>query len=434
MFRRQKGKDYKLVVIKCKLATIVRRNVRNLVIPLIAEKSVLATKICALGSLLFLNKVQAAFDSGIETDFFGQKGVDVIRSCFLSVTYNKKNKLTVPAELRSATRNLERDGFLPIEWPNNDFFGNITGFLSDTYCTNVTTNLNTHLKKRLREFLRMRIYKSNELRRNNPNVTMYDDVDISNTIDLAVGEEDGVTNQDRREKRENLMNMIRDASWYEIRNDNVMEFTRDHWLMSIPMWLTMQREIAQFNTDAGYREQRRDQRQEVRKQRRQKNRKTKKHEKSDDNKPPFIKNLTVIPICSFLRTHIMIGNFELYKMFCETECIPKDQQGKQIESTEITRFKTHYWNQWFDLTKIVRMATRQKQFHYEIVTDGKSVSILYERKKGAGTGATMTKEEIIQKYLRGEFIYEVGIDPGMKTWNASVRRTIATGKEVRPCT
>lgn len=40
-------------------------------------------------------------------------------------------------------------------------------------------------------------------------------------------------------------------------------------------------------------------------------------------------------------------------------------------------------------------------------------------------------EEIRRKYVNGEFDVELGIDPGMRTWNATVRYDLRTGIEVR---
>lgn len=39
-------------------------------------------------------------------------------------------------------------------------------------------------------------------------------------------------------------------------------------------------------------------------------------------------------------------------------------------------------------------------------------------------------EAMKRAYLTGGVQYVLGIDPGMNTWNATVRRDIATGKEV----
>lgn len=110
MFKRNVDKDFNLVVIKCKLASIVRRECRNTIGPLIGEKSVSATKICALGSLLFLNRAQAAFNGGsVESAFFDQRGEDVIRKCFQDVMHNKRKRLVVPEEFKAYEEDL--DGF-----------------------------------------------------------------------------------------------------------------------------------------------------------------------------------------------------------------------------------------------------------------------------------------------------------------------------------
>ncbi|XP_031639183.1 uncharacterized protein LOC116351242 [Contarinia nasturtii] len=43
----------------------------------------------------------------------------------------------------------------------------------------------------------------------------------------------------------------------------------------------------------------------------------------------------------------------------------------------------------------------------------------------------MQNDDILRKqFIGGKFAYELGIDPGMKTWNATVRRNIKTRKEV----
>ena len=424
-FKRHVGKDYNLVVIKCKLKSIVRPEFRNLVKDWIGQKSISATKICDLGSMLFFSRAQAAFDDGIRTKHFDTSGEQEIRSCFFSVSYNRQKAMTIPNEFQPFTQNMVRDGYREIEWPKRDYFGNINNVLIETYSKNVQTNLNTHLVKRLREFLRMRVYEISEA----VGRKVYDDNDISNTIDLALGKEDRVTDQNRRTNRENLMQIIREYSWYDIANDNVAEFTKEYWYQSIPMWLAMQREIAQFNTDAGYREERRGNRREWRLQQREMRKNKRKNIVNDSNKPPFIKNLAVIPICSPQRTYITFGNVELYNMMCESGCCPKNENGKQIIPKDVIASKQHYWEQIFNLPKIKRLGKRKKQFHYAIETDGVSVSILYEKKK-TGSEAMLSTEEIIRRYHNGEFVYECGIDPGMKTWNATVRRTIATGKEV----
>lgn len=49
---------------------------------------------------------------------------------------------------------------------------------------------------------------------------------------------------------------------------------------------------------------------------------------------------------------------------------------------------------------------------------------MYKRPKEEAT--PLSDEEIQQMWLA----YELGIDPGMGTWNATVRRNLLTGEEV----
>lgn len=117
-----------------------------------------------------------------------------------------------------------------------------------------------------------------------------------------------------------------------------------------------------------------------------------------------------------------------YKLCCELDIVPRIgvRGGRMLRQ----QFNVDLWNRWnevFDIHKINRMGKR-KPFHFMIHTNGVGVSLLYDVKKE--DIAPMAPEEIKRKYRAGEFVNELGIDPGMKTWNATVRRNIRTGKEV----
>lgn len=42
----------------------------------------------------------------------------------------------------------------------------------------------------------------------------------------------------------------------------------------------------------------------------------------------------------------------------------------------------------------------------------------------------MPKAEVLRQYAAGLFHYLLGIDPGMRTFNATVRKNVFTGEEV----
>lgn len=414
--------DEGIVAIKCTLNSILRKEYRDLMISAITERSLTATKICALGSLLFLTKVQRAFEENHNAFFEQNDGEDKIRKCFQAVLQHNIRSSMMDPEFRQFVSNLPEE--YRFDWPKTDYLGNGLNYLIITYVTNVENNLNTHLKKRLYEFLKMKVFLNNN---RNPFVR-FDKIDIYNTIQWVVFGKDRteygtIEGVERREKRELLLNMIRHHSWFEIENDNITNFTKENWFKSLPMWLGMQREIEEFNVTEENRQQRREQ---ALKQKQSKQ--TEQKTEPDSNTPPKIKNLAVIPICSFFRTHFTIDNFNLYKLFCGAGLMPKNENGRQISSSDFRTDKSWYWNQVFKLPKIKQLGRKWKQFRFMILSDGASVSILYT--KQPHDSKPMEESEIIRKYLNGDFVYELGIDPGMKTWNATVRRTIDTGKEV----
>ena len=61
-----------------------------------------------------------------------------------------------------------------------------------------------------------------------------------------------------------------------------------------------------------------------------------------------------------------------------------------------------------------------------MLSDVKAVSLEYEVKKFNCDN----KEDIVDKYGKGEIAGEVGLDPGDKTWLAWVYRDVETNKEV----
>lgn len=103
--------------------------------------------------------------------------------------------------------------------------------------------------------------------------------------------------------------------------------------------------------------------------------------------------------------------------------------GTRITFNQFMEFKSSSWNTVFDMRKIHRLGKRNKKFHYRILSDGVSVSLIYEVEKKEDL-QPIDKNNIIQRLENNEFDYVLGGDPGMNKWNTTVRRTIATGKEV----
>lgn len=95
---------------------------------------------------------------------------------------------------------------------------------------------------------------------------------------------------------------------------------------------------------------------------------------------------------------------------------------------EFNSNKPGSWSLFFDMDKINSLVSNQKDFGLSILSDGVSSSVLFGQQKQEAH--EISDEEVIRRYEAGESYYELGIDPRMKTWNASVRRNVFTGEEV----
>lgn len=414
--------------VKTQLRKIIRPQYRQTIIPAVIHNSIEATRICALGSLLFLWKVQAAFDDS-HFDFFNQDGEKVIRECFFAVLQKNIRSDKMNAEFRAFALSLS--GEQRIAWPKNTHFGNGTNDLIKTYVTNVKTNLFTHRKKRLREYLKMKIYERNRM---NPVVVHYEEQDIDHCLNWVIHGTDSIKDNAvdpvaMRARREMLTEMIVANSWFTIEHNNISKFTKRQWFKSISFWISLQRQLEVFNTSEEYREFRKFERAHFRQCQRQQ---PSNHCKCGATKkgPPKVNNLAVIPICSFTRTHYTLDNYSFYKLLCHTKIVPKTEGKREMRNIKFKEFMAHkewYWNQYFNLRKIKWFVRKKKSVRFRMLSNGQAVSIVYDVDK---QDKPFDKEVTVQKYIRGEIPNESGTDPGINTWQATTVRNVQTGKEV----
>lgn len=306
----KKKENTEIVTIKCLLSSVLRHGYHDMVVDFIEKRSIEATKMCHLGSLFFLNQVQSAFDRN-HFDYFVNGNDETVNRCFRAVLKQNIKKPPMTQEFR---RSVEQNG---IVWPNNDYFGNATNDLIDTYITNVKNNLSMHSKKRLKSYLKLRahIHNLNEHR-----LYSFNDEDVNNAVDYAIHQKDSIvvhTMEDvaKRDRRQYLLDMVRAISWFDIPNDDLHSFTKIHWFKSLQLWIAMQRAIDVENL--------RKQQDHVQ------NRKPSKPKRNE------FKNLKVIPICNTQRTHFPMDTYTLYKMMCATGVIPI-VDGRQISSNDVS--------------------------------------------------------------------------------------------------
>lgn len=427
--------------VKTQLKNVLLPEYREILIAAISEKSIISTQICCLASLLFLHRAQTAFTTN-HRDFFLQNGDAVIRQCFFDITkeHARKEQSNLEPEFREIVREFE------IELPGHSFFGNAMNELIDTYSTNVKNNLIVHQAKRFRQFLIMKIYQVNNL---NPLVGKYTESDINRIISLGIYANDSITpdgieSVSERARRDLMLGaVIHDHSWFDIPDSNIGRYTKVNWFKSIQFWLSIQRQIDEFNTTADQREDRKIERAQYKERQRCKRRnhenctcKQPENESKTEKGPPRVKNLSVIPICNFKRKHYTLDNSTLHSLLCETDIIPllpkeKGQKGRPkraISRREFFENNFLYWSQVFDMRKINRLVHCKKKFRCRILSNGQSVSLQFSVDKK--DCIQFDKETIVREYKQNKFEIEAATDPGEKTWSATVIRNIQTGKEV----
>lgn len=393
-----------ILAIKITANTAIRQQYHASVLPWIKKLSIEATKTCELASLLFLNHVRKNHEEQRWEYFENGDGMHVIEECFFAVLSKYVNTSDFMLPEFKAMHD-EVDGAERMAWPNNFQFGNLMKYFPQQYAQNVKTNLTTHQKKRLAQFFRCCVINEN---RNNP-MDRFDENDVKNAVSWAIKRYDSTRgNAGRLHKRNHLLALVRNYGGPD--DDDIARFTRDNWFQSLPMWLDMQWDIDLYNNWQQQRQQ-----QQQRRQR--------------GARAPILKNLSVIPICTHMRKAIKIDADVLYRLMCASKTIPKDENGRQVTTGYVCKNKEYYFNEIFNMEKINRILKANKEFHCHVVSDGESASILYKVSKKVLE--KMEEDGIVKKrYYDGSYVYEIGIDPGMKTWLAVVRRDIVTGKEV----
>ncbi|XP_055320564.1 uncharacterized protein LOC129577480 isoform X1 [Sitodiplosis mosellana] len=385
-----------ILAIKMTLKAIVRPQYYQQVKDWFTQKSIECTKICALASLLFLYKVKSANESN-NADFFSGDGNKEIKDCFYAVLQKNKEKEEMVPDFRDFVENMEAEN--RFSWPGNSFFGNQMQYLYKQYTTNLRNNLEMHAERRLYQYLIMRAWQFNAV---STGPTLRND-DIKRAVQWTIDRYDPIKTTDRHwevkwEKRQLLLDMIAEIGGPEDNDVAIYTTSEGTWFKSINMWLTMQMEVDNFHIWA----------------------------EENGIEIPKIKNLKVIPIHQFMRQHVKMETDVLIRMMSEMRF---RLHGLIIKYEIVEDPMTQCWDEIFDMPKIHRLLKSNKRFRPYIASNGQAVSIMYEVPKSHLD--RLVDDEIVRKrYRDGVYVYEIGIDPGMRTWNATVRRNIKTGKEV----
>lgn len=415
--------EIKYSTVKCTLKKVLRPAYRDIITQSITEKSLMSTNICALASLLFLYKVECAYDNG-NLEFFEQNGEIVIKECFEGVLQqNINNNTKMAPEFRQFVENMDQR--YVFQWPNNKSFGNGLKDLVKPYVTSVIANLKTHSKQRLVNYLKLKVFENNT----QPNVIFkYFPEDISNVIDLIIFGKDieiGNNNDFKRLRRDGLLQILRRIHYRWGADDHsILKCNKLNWFKSIPIWIEMQREIDEYNINHPQSQQ--PQGAGARKKKRRRWRREKQM-LDNANDPPEIHNLVVIPQCDFKRTHYTLDNYTLYCLLRQLRLIP-GEGGAQIKFKPFMENKDNLWNQFFYMPRIRWFVRRKKEFDFRILSDGISVSLQFVSPKSESGPIDLDK--IRDDFKQKKFGKMLGIDPGENKWNSTVQHDVETGKEV----
>lgn len=396
-FRNTLPEDQQYVSVKMTLNQVLKREYSASFRQIIFDRCMAATRFQCLASLLLLYQVNTAVDN-TDDRFFERDGTEVIKNCFMGVNADNLNDPTY--EVPYAFKLMVNENF--IQWPKRTAMSNSFKYMTELYTQNVKTNLRHWSYKRIKTFFNMKKFILN-LQNNNNNI---DDTDVKNALRSVFLRLDGTAGDpDRVLKMNQLLDELE-----EVGGDaalNMRTFLDVNWFKSLKMWIQIQRQIEAFHVN---------------------------HPRTEDPTTPKIRNFSAIPLCNFQLKHIKIDHTELTEI-----CTRKSQMGtfKNVDDNNndnqnANNNRDDCWGSVFDMDKIRRIEGKEdnvnrKKFHYQFVSDSVSISLIYTKKK---SNSVDNVQKISDDYNTNQIIYELGIDPGMKTWNATVRRTVSTNKEV----
>jgi len=329
---------------------------------------------------------------GIENndfEFFGGKGEDKIKQCFHQVLQqnvnptepkNKKRKYKpkpnvkkprgprkelppIDPKFKEIVDSLDDDH--RIDWPNNNDFSNGIKHLINQYADNVVTNLNTHAKKHITEYLKLKVFELNtDLEENDED--KYLPSDISSVVDLIIKQKVikvPIRDPNKLERCGVLYDMVQDLNQFPQIDLHDLTTDKTNWFKAMPMFLSMQREIEEYNLEWEHLHRRPNKKKRKRKKKKKKKKgdwKGKRKQMLDNsNFRPFIRNLAVIPISSFRRKHLRIDCSTMYRILTSLKWLPKipnpNENGRKdminLPEKQFNQHRDDYWNQLFYITQ-----------------------------------------------------------------------------------
>lgn len=377
---------------------------RHAFVQWVTEQCHTATIITVLSSLLFLFKNNYAFDKD-DYAFFTGSGYKTIENCFLHVLDDKQREHLPDEFRRIITRAVPN-----FRWPQRKGMGNAFNLLVEQYKTNVKNNIRIWAYSRIKKFFKLKQFELNLFEKN---VT---DIDVKNATKCVMF-------NNIAEKSENVEELLTHAQMIGVPvGQKFIDIVNGQWFRTIPIFIHIQRQI--FNHHERYewlndlwRQYWRDPRNKP---------------KPTVERPPKIQNFRVIPLHDFKMKHIRIDIHLFYEIASKLGALKfaKGFRGQPVNISKETYYNNAfaYWGQIFNMDKIERIGNG-REFDYAIVTDSVDVSLCFVKPESESND--LTNEQIKDMYEKGVFEFVLGMDPGVRTWNATVRRHIQSQVEVR---
>jgi len=257
----------------------------------------------------------------------------------------------------------------------------------------------------------------------------YDEIDVRNTLKYVLQDTDWTGGDDDRvRKLEHLLQLLEHYGFPAYtENLNIKQDVKDNWFESLWSFALIQRKVEEFLSDPDI---------ELRREEWNFYYEDKKNNaKPLFKQPPKVNNFTVVPLSDYHLKHTRFDHTDCYNLTSSFKALPTHKNPrtgrKNRESKE--SYKNDKWALWnilFDMDKIDKMGKNWKGFNFQFQTDGVSVSLLFKKKEKPAKYNFPNLLMIFLKYMCCYFVFEIGIDPGDKTWLAAVRRNIATKIEV----
>lgn len=386
---------------KLALNSILRDKYRLDVVNLVANWCHLATIISVLASLLFLYKVNRAFDDDNQ-DFFRGNGYTVIEGCFNSILFKNQHKMPV------AFRRLVCDTVPNFRWPEKQALGNAFNKLVDQYKTNVKNNIKIWSYSRIHTFFKVKRYEMNLTGKN------ISDIDVKNATKAVMF--NNIT------RSANVDELLGHATMIGIPvGQRLCDIVRQKWFQTIPIFVNIQRVVFVHHerydllNDMWHRY----------------HRDPNNNPKPSIPRPPKIRNFRVIPIHDYHMKHIRIDTHLFFEMACKLGAlklaIGATKNKVNISKDEFYDNEVFCWDRVFKMDKINAIG-KQRTFDFAIVTDSVDASLCFV--KPQSDSVKFTDEQIADMYDNNSFDFVLGMDPGVRTWNATVRKHIQSGVEV----